>query len=88
MRHDLEISQVTNYCTVKSQISVIGPCAMSLELLPLLWSGVFFIFFMAFRGVERLVFCCVFRSYYKIENSQPHSARFYHLSFYCMMVEP
>ena len=44
--------------TVKTQI--IEPCAMSLELQSLVRSGVFFCFFMAFRGAEYLVFLVCF----------------------------
>jgi len=47
----------------------------------LIRSGVF-CFFMAFRGAEHMVFCCVFCPCSKVGNSQLHSTRFCYLSFY------
>ena len=70
--------------TVKT--SSIGPCAMSLELPPLVRSGVFFFFFsMSLRGPEELTFCCVFRPFSRVGNFRRHSTWADCWSFYGML---
>ena len=66
--------------TVKTQI--IGRCAMSLELPPLLRSGIIFIFFMFLKGAEQLCFCFVLHPFSKVGNSRLHSTPTDYLSFY------
>ena len=71
--------------TVKTQI--IEPCAMSLELPPLVRFGVF-LFFMTLRQAERLCFCCIFLTFSQVGNTRLQSTRFYYLSFYGRGREP
>jgi len=59
--------------TVKTQI--IGPCAMSLELPPLV-------------RAEQLCFCCVLGPFSKVGNSRLHSTPADYLSFYGMIPVP
>lgn len=55
------------YYTVKTQI--IGLCAMSLDLPPLVTS-VFLFYFMSPKGAEQLCFCCVFSPILRWEPSR------------------
>lgn len=55
------------YYTVKTQI--IGLCAMSLELPPLVTS-VFLFYFLSPKGAEQLCFCCVFSPILRWEPSR------------------
>jgi len=64
--------------TVKTQI--IGRCAMSLELPPLVRSGIF-CFFMFLKGTEQLCFCCVLHPFSKVGNSRLHSTPTDYLEF-------
>ena len=59
---------------VKAQIK--EPCAMSLELLLLVKSGVFyfFLFFMTHRWPEQLCFCSVFSPFSQVGNSRLHGS--------------
>ena len=66
--------------------SSIGPCAMSLELPPLVRSGNFFFFFFFFfcfsMTPEQLTFCCVFRPFSRVGNFRRHSTWAVCWSFY------